>query len=106
MDAATFEEDLRAAAVIACLMVLNAPDISPALTAALQTRKPSQILSNPSLKSVAVKIYTAWRKLEAQRETRIRALCDAGMNEQEAQESFNLAVSRSCIAAALTGGKP
>jgi len=105
MAAATYSEDLQAAAVIANLMVLNAPNVSPALTAALQTRKPSEILSDPSLKTVVVRIYNAWRKLEAQREIRIRALCAAGMSEQEAQNSFNLAVSQASIAAALKGGR-
>lgn len=105
MRAATFTDDLRAAAVIACLMVQNAPDLSPALTAALQTRRPSEILIDPELKQAVIKIYSRWQKLESQRGTRIRALCDTGMSEQEATESFNMAVSRACIAAALTGGE-
>lgn len=106
MRAAPFTDDLRTAAVIACLMVQNAPDLSPALTAALQTRRPSEILADPELKQVVTNIYAKWRRLEAQREIRIHALCDTGMNEQEAREVFNMAVSRACIAAALTGGKP
>jgi len=106
MGAATYPDDLRAAAVIACLMVQNAPDLSPALTAALQTRRPSEILTDPELKHAVIEIYSRWQKLESQRGTRIRALCDTGMSKEEAQGSFNLAVSRACIAAALTGGKP
>jgi len=104
MAVPTFTDEQRAAAVISCMMVQNAPDISPSLTAALMTRRPSEILNDPALRRIAMAIFAGWQKLEKQRETRIRALCETGMTEIEAQEAFNLAVSQACISAAMKRG--
>jgi len=101
MAVPTFTDEQRAAAVISCMMVQNAPDISPSLTAALMTRRPSEILNDPALRRIAMAIFARWQKLEKQRETRIRALCETGMTETEAQEAFNLTVSQACISAAV-----
>lgn len=105
MAVATFNDDEKAAAVIAKIVVANAPDVSPALTAAIKTRRPSEILSDPSLHQTAQKIYKTWRSLEAQRDTRLAALISSGMAPESAMLAFNFAVAETCIQAALVGGR-